>query len=185
VVNQPNPNRSVFATRTISLADHCRISPNNTEDWETVGNRAGDPSDSRILEGQSCANLNETGLSCGPAISRVRDEPVSFPGRKVFLTWDDPGLPVGPNNSYITSSTAGQPAFVAWVSQLNLTYTPLTITGPNSGSSYQPPNEVFETDPAVNGTVFIALTDSDIYLTPFNLTLINPRVRALGLFNAG
>jgi len=68
---------------------------------------------------------------------------------------------------------------------LNLTYTPLTITVPNSGSSYQPPNEVYETDPAVNGTVFIALTDSDLYLTSFNLTMINPHVWALGLFNAG
>jgi len=162
-----------------------RISPNNTRDWEVVGNRTGDPSDSTIPEAESCVHLNEPGVSCDPAISSVRDEPLSFPGREVFLTWDDPGVPVGPNNSYVTSTTAGQPTFVAWVSQLNLTYTPLTITGPNSGSTYQPPNEVYETDPAVNGTVFIALTDSDLYLTPFDLTMINPHVRALGLFNAG
>jgi hypothetical protein len=92
---------------------------------------------------------------------------------------------VGPNNSYVTSTTAGPPTFVAWVSQLNLTYTPLTVTGANTGYTYQPPNEVYETDPAVNGTVFVALTDSDLFLTPFNLTLINPHVRALGLFQAG
>ena len=141
-----------------------------------VSNHTGDPSDSTIPEGEICVHLNETGVGCGPAISRLHNEPLSFPSREVFLTWDNPGLPVGPNNSYVTSTTAGQPAFVAWVSQLNLTYTPLTITVPNSGSSYQPPNEVYETDPAVNGTVFIALTDSDLYLTSFNLTMINPHV---------
>jgi hypothetical protein len=31
----------------------------------------------------------------------------------------------------------------------------------------------------------VAVTDSDLYLTPFNLTLINPHVRALGIFIAG
>jgi len=94
-------------------------------------------------------------------------------------------MAVGPNNSYVTSTTAVEPKFVAWVSQLNLTYTPLEVTGQNEGWSWQPPNEVYEGDPAVNGTVFIAITDSDLYLTPFNLTLINPHVRALGLFQAG
>jgi hypothetical protein len=103
----------------------------------------------------------------------------------VFLTWDDPGRAVGPNNSYVTSTTAKTPTFVAWLSQLNLTYTPLNVTGQNRGFTYQPPNEVFETDPAVNGTVFVALTDTDLYLTPYNLTMINPHVRALGLYQAG
>lgn len=130
-------------------------------------------------------HVNVTGYDCGPAISQDRNEPLSFPGRELFLTWDDPGLPVGPNNSYVTSTTAGTPMFVAWVSQLNVTYTPLDATGPNSGSTWQPPNEVFETDPAVNGTMFIALTDSDLFVTPFNLTMINPHVRALGLFQSG
>lgn len=74
---------------------------------------------------------------------------------------------------------------MAWLGQLNLTYTPLEVTGPNQGWSYQPPNEVFEGDPAVNGTVFLAVTDTDLYLTPFNLTLINPHVRALGIMHAG
>ncbi|OQD73032.1 hypothetical protein PENDEC_c017G02308 [Penicillium decumbens] len=170
VVNQPNVNR---------------INANTTQNWETVGNRTGDPSDSNLSSAESCVHVNVTGYSCGPAVSRDRSDPVSFPGRQVNLTWDEPGLAVGPNNSYVTSTTAGQPTFVAWLSQLNLTYTPLTATGPNSGFTYQPANEVFETDPALNGTVFIALTDSDIYATPFNLTMINPHVRALGLYQAG
>jgi hypothetical protein len=150
-----------------------------------VGNRTGDPGNSKILKNESCVHFNKTGYNCGPAIARDRNVPLSFPGREVFLTWDDPGLLVGPNNSYVTSTTAGQPAFVAWLSQLNLTYTPLNLTGPNSGSTYQPASEVFKTDPAVNGTMFVALTDTELYVTPYNLTMLNPHVRALGLYQAG
>jgi hypothetical protein len=170
VLNQPNPNR---------------ISPNDTRENEVVGPRQADPSNSTLPDSESCVNRNETGVSCSPAISRNRSEPLTFPGRKIFLEWDEPGMAVGPNNSYVTSTTAGEPKFVAWVAQLNLTYTPLTLTGPNQGWSYQPPNEVYVGDPAVNGTVFLAITDSDLYLTPYNLTLINPHVRALTLFLAG
>ncbi|KAJ9227576.1 hypothetical protein DTO169C6_217 [Paecilomyces variotii] len=170
VVNQPNVNR---------------ISPNNTADFEVVGNRTGDPSKSNIPEDQSCVHVNVTGYDCGPAISRVRNQPLSFPGREVFLEWDDPGKAVGPNNSYITSTTADQPEFVAWLSQLNLTYTPLNITGPNSGTTFQPAANVFDADPALNGTAFIAVTDTDLYVTPYNLTLLNPHVRALGLYYSG
>jgi len=170
VVNQPNPNR---------------WSANDTKAWEVVGNRTGDPSDSNIPSEESCVNLNVTGYGCGPAISRNRSEPLSFPGKMVNLTWDEPGLPVGPNNSYITTTQAGAPAFVAWTSQLNLTYTPLTLTGDNSGYTYQPASEVYQGDPAANGTMFIAITDTDLFLTPFNLTMINPHVVALGLYQAG
>lgn len=170
IVNQPNPNR---------------LSANDTAANEVVGNRTGDPSDSRINPEESCVNVNETGYSCGPAISRNRSEPLSFPGKLINLTWDEPGQAVGPNNSYVTSTSAGEPAFVAWVSQLNLTYTPLVLTGNNEGYTYQPAEEVYEGDPAVNGTIFVALTDLDLYLTAFNLSMINPHVRALGLYQAG
>jgi hypothetical protein len=110
---------------------------------------------------------------------------LTFTGRKIFLEWEDAGKAVGPNNSYVTSTTAGEPKFLAWVSQINTTYTPLEVTGPNQGWSWQPPNEVYHHNPAVNETVFVAVTDSDLYVTPFNLTLINPHVRALGIFIAG
>ncbi|KAH7042053.1 ferritin-like domain-containing protein [Macrophomina phaseolina] len=170
VVNQPNPNR---------------ISPNTTAAWETVGNRTGDPSDSNVPASDNCTQDTEIGYSCTPALHHDKFEPLSFPGRQVNLTWDDPGLAVGPNNSYITSTTAGEPTFVAWLGQYNLTYTPLTKTGANSGYTYQPASEVFETDPALNGTAFIAITDSDLFVTPFNLTMVNPHVRALGLYQAG
>jgi len=170
ILNQANPNR---------------ISPNDTKMNEVVGNRTSDPSDSKIPAEESCVNNNVTGYNCGPAISRNSSEPLSFPGKQVFLSWDAPGQAVGPNNSYVTSTSAKQPQFVAWVSQLNLTYTPLTMTGENSGSTFQPAGEVYQGDPAVNGTMFIALTDKNIFLTPFNLSMINPHVVALGLYQAG
>lgn len=170
IANQPNPNR---------------FSPNDTKLFEVAGHRIADPSDSTIPANESCVNVNVTGYGCGPAIARNRSEPLSFPGKQVLFTWDMPGLPVGPNNSYVTSTTAGAPTFVAWVSQLNLTYTPLTVTGENSGYTYQPAAEVFQGDPAANDTMFVALTDADIFLTPFNLSMINPHVVALGLYQAG
>ena len=91
----------------------------------------------------------------------------------------------GWNHQFQKSTSAGAPKYVAWVSQLNLTYTPLTTTSENSGYTYQPASEVYVGDPAVNGTMFVALTDSDLFLTPFNLSMINPHVAALGLYQAG
>ncbi|KAI9661187.1 MAG: hypothetical protein M1821_009514 [Bathelium mastoideum] len=170
VVNQPNIDR---------------FSANDTADYETTGDRTSDPGVSTIPSDESCENLNATGYGCEPGVSRNRSEPLSFPGRQVFFQWDDAGLSVGPNNSYTTSTSAGAPKYVAWVAQLNLTYTPLTVTGPNSGSTYQPASEVYQGDPAVNGTMFVALTDEYLDLSPFNLSMINPHVRALGIYQAG
>ena len=72
------------------------------------------------------------------------------------------------------------------MSQLNVTYSPLNLSGNNSGSTVQPDVQTFAGDPAVNGTLFIAITDSDIFLTPFNLSLINDHVVAgPALYQAG
>jgi hypothetical protein len=163
-----------------------RFSPNDTANWEVTGRRVADPSISTIPANQSCVNVNVTGYGCGPAIAHNRSEPLSFAGKKVFFEWDNKGQAVGPNNSYVTDSTAmNPPAYVAWVSQLNLTYTSLTLTGNNSGFTFQPAGDVYAGDPAVNGTMFVAITDSDLYLTAFNLSMINPHVVALGLYVAG
>lgn len=173
------------ALHVANQANINRFSPNDTANWERVGNRTSGPAISTIPQNETCINLNVTGYGCGPAIARNRSEPLSFAGKQVDLLWDVPGQPVGPNNSYVTSTSAGAPAFVAWASQLNLTYTPLTVTGPNSGYTYQPAGEVYQSKESVNGTTFIALTDTDLYLTPFNLSMINPHVVALGMYQAG
>merc|ERR1712099_100293 len=140
---------------------------------ERVDNRTSSPA-TWAEQDDSCINLNKTGYGCGPAITRNRSEPLSFPGKQVLLEWDTPGKPVGPNNSYVTSvsDVAGEPAYVAWAAQLNLTYPP-------NATVYENGQQI------VNGTMFIAVTDIDMPLTPFNLSMINPHVLALGVYQAG
>ena len=162
-----------------------RFSPNDTKDYEVAGRRIGDPASAEIPEEESCVHVNVTGYGCGPAIAHNKSEPLSFPGKKIYFEWEAAGQPVGPNMSYLTSSSAGDPKYVAWVNQLNLTYTDLTTTSNNSGYTYQPDAFVYEGDPIVNQTMFVALTDTDMPFTPFNLSMINPHVKALGLYVAG
>lgn len=173
------------ALHVVNQANINRVSPNDTSDWERTDNRTSSPA-TIPPQDESCINLNKTGYGCGPAISHNRSEPLSFPGKQVRFLWDAPGQAVGPNNSYVTSTTAGAPKFVAWVNQLNLTYTPLTVTGPNEGFTYQPAGEVYQHGQGVvNDTMFVALTDADLFLTPFNLSMINPHVVALSVYQAG
>ncbi|RDA89037.1 hypothetical protein CP532_0603 [Ophiocordyceps camponoti-leonardi (nom. inval.)] len=124
---------------------------------------------------------------CGPAVSRNGSVPLSYPGRKVLLRWDGPGQVVGPNNSYVTATNVREPKFAAWVSQLNVTYSPLLNVSTRDRTAYtlQPDVSTWDGDPAINGTMFLALTDLDLYVTPYNLTLINPHVAALAVYQAG
>ena len=161
------------------------VSPNDTADWERVDNRTSSPAITNISANESCLHLKKTGYDCGPAISQNRSGPLFFAGKQVRLEWDSPDQPVGPDSSYVTASSAGLPKYVAWLTQLNLTYTPLTLTGPNQGHTYRPAGEVYQSNELVNGTMFVALTDSDLFLTSFNLSMINPHVVALGISQAG
>lgn len=143
-----------------------------------------------------------------PAITpqQNRTTPISVPGQNVSFTYEAPGLSVGPNGSYITASSAtGAPAYVAWISQLNVTYSPFTATGNNSGYTIQPNGTVFpayfgesplvdetldlgkqpdnnpSADPIVNGTMFVALVDAIgpfTNVTAFNLTYLNSHIVA-------
>lgn len=172
VLNQPNP---------------ARINANRTRLGETVGRTASAPLNEKLVPAaDTCFNSSVVGEDCSPAITQNRSIPLSFAGRQVFLQWETPGKAVGPNNSYITATTAGAPAFVAWVTQLNLTYSALTLTGNNTGSTFQPNTSTYAGDPAINGTMFIAITDANLTLTPFNLSMINPHVVAgPALYQAG
>ncbi|CAJ2504064.1 Uu.00g114580.m01.CDS01 [Anthostomella pinea] len=163
-----------------------RVAPNNTaqDGSEQVGDRIGDPSVSNITCG-NCINATGTDENCGPAIAHNRSEPLSFPGKKVLFEWDPPGQAVGPNNSYVTATNAGAPAWVAWSQQLNLTYSPLTLTGNNSGYTYQPLGYVYGDDGIINGTMAVLITDLDLFVTPFNISMLNPHIVALGLYMAG
>ncbi|CAI4213073.1 unnamed protein product [Parascedosporium putredinis] len=171
VLNQPNPARV-----------------NGEEAWnETTGGYANTLSTKGIPEEELCVNSDEVGENCRAAVARNRSIPLSFPGRRVFLQWDEPGKPVGPNNSYVTSTEVKQPRFAAWVSQLNVTYTELrNVSAENrSGYTLQPGAYTWQGNRAVNGTMFLALTDQDLYVTPYNLTQLNPHVAALAVYQAG
>ncbi|KAE8131807.1 ferritin-like domain-containing protein [Aspergillus pseudotamarii] len=162
IENQPNPMR-INGSAAFS---------------ETVGGGVNSLNSTAVPIDASCVNSTTLGFSCYPAITHNRTLPLSWPGREVFLHWDEPARPVGPNNSYITSTSAGDPKYVVWVTQLNVTYSPLEMTSDNCGSTIQPDVQTYAGDPAVNGTMFIAITDSDPYLSPFNLSMINPHVVA-------
>ena len=162
-----------------------RYSPNDTaqDGSEQVGRRVADPSVSNITA--SCETANATGYNCQPSVAHNKSEPLSFPGKQIYLSWDAPGQAVGPNNSYVTSTSAGAPQFVGWSQQLNLTYSPLTVTGNNTGYTFQPEGFVYGNDGIINGTMAVMLTDLDLFVTPFNTSMLNPHIVALGLYVAG
>lgn len=135
---------------------------------------------------EACFNSTTVGTNCSPAITHNRTIPLSAPGMKVELMWEVPGKVVGPNLSYITSTQAKAPAHVAWVTQLNITYSILKVINSSYGTTIQPDLETYQGDPAINGTIFLAVTDTDLFVTPFNVSLLNPHVVAgPALYQAG
>ena len=190
ILNQPNPNlldgsRAYNQTLTSGMNTSNGMAASNST---SSGGHSTSSGGSSASGAYSCINSTTIGENCSPAITRNRTTPLSYPGRQVALRWESPGKAVGPNNSYVTSTSAGSPQFVVWVSQLNVTYTPLRMSGMNSstGTTMQPDMQTFDGDPAVNGTMFIAITDSDPFLTPFNISMINPHVVAgPALYQAG
>lgn len=112
-------------------------------------------------------------------------------GRRVELYWESPKSGLSDNGLYNSSvggliTEASRPSFVAWISQLNVTYTPLEVTGDGKGVTYQPGGNVFEDiyNPIVNDTMFVGITDTDLYVTPYNLSLLNDHIYAFGLYQA-
>jgi hypothetical protein len=171
ILNQPNPARI-----------------NGGDVWnETTGGYANTLSTKDIPPEELCVNATDKTLDCPAAISNNRSIPLSYPGREVFFQWDAPGQLVGPNNSYVTTTNVAEPKFAAWLSQLNVTYTPLLNVSLEDKTAYtiQPNVSTWKGDPAVNGTMFIALTDVDLFVTPYNVSAINPHVAALAVYQAG
>jgi hypothetical protein len=120
------------------------------------------------------------------AAINTQRESLTEAGRTVMFQWEAPGQNVSANSSYVTSvaNESATPAFVAWISQLNVTYTPLEITGDSMGQTQQPGGTVFEgiDNNIVNDTMFVALTDTDLYVTPYNLSLLNDHILAWNLY---
>lgn len=170
IVTQPNPART-----------------NGTAGYnETITAGTNTLNDTSVSPADACLNSTTVGENCSPAITHNRTIPLSYPGMSVELMWEAPGRAVGPNLSYVTSSAAGAPAYVAWVTQLNVTYSALNVVNSSYGTTIQPSLETYQGDPAINGTIFIAVTDTDLFVTPFNVSLLNPHVVAgPALYQAG
>ncbi|KAJ4287918.1 hypothetical protein N0V88_007538 [Collariella sp. IMI 366227] len=161
---------------------------NGADVWnETTGGWANTLSTEGIQDDQLCVNALDKTLDCPAAIANNKSIPLSYSGRQVFLKWDEPGQLVGPNNSYVTTTNVAEPKWAAWVSQLNVTYSALHEVNMLERTAYtiQPNVSTWIGDPAVNGTMFMALTDVDLFVTPYNVTMINPHVAALAVYQAG
>jgi len=170
------------ALKVLNQPNSARRNATQTPFNETTGFGPAAPG-SDVPAAESCLNTTETGFSCQASISQNRSIPLSYPGREVFLSWSNPGSAIGPNNSYTTATTAGAAKFLVWVSQLNVTYSAITnisvgADGENYGQTIQPDVSTYEGDPAINGTMFVAITDANITYTAFNLSMINPHVVA-------
>ncbi|EEB06535.1 fungal protein [Schizosaccharomyces japonicus yFS275] len=122
----------------------------------------------------------QNGTYMYPAAVSTNRTSMTVPGQSVSFIWETPGHGVGPNSSYVTTTSASQPRYAAWISQLNVTYTPLNMTGNSSGVAMHPSAYVFPnaTQQVVNGTAFVVLVDEAIPLTPYNLSIINEHVVA-------
>ncbi|WVN90225.1 uncharacterized protein L203_105461 [Cryptococcus depauperatus CBS 7841] len=153
------------------------------------------PAENPRIEWQIFPNLNvnnDANLLVDGYLAAITHNRTSLtePGRKVEFSWDMPGQMTSYNNSYNTSIggnvTDHTPKYVAWISQLNATYTELNVTSNNTGFTFQPGGNVFNNtdDGIVNGTMFVALTDSNPYVTPYNLSLLNDIIIAWGEYQA-
>ena len=117
---------------------------------------------------------------------------VAQPGRQLELQWEMPGQAVGPpEQNYTTDKNPelGDPAFAAFIHQLNVTYTPLeNIDAEAMTATIVHPEFKMFNEPhgmGINGTVFLAITDTDLPVTPYNLSLLNDHIHAFGPYFAG
>ncbi|GAA5868466.1 hypothetical protein JCM1840_007006 [Sporobolomyces johnsonii] len=98
--------------------------------------------------------------------------------RSIHFTWEQPGKTTGYDGLFTTSTVAGAPKFLAFIDQLNVTYSPIyNVSNMTNGlmSAYAnvPNSTVFPPQPQVVNSAFVSLVDDDIFLTPYNLSLIN------------
>ena len=117
---------------------------------------------------------------------------VTHPGFKLDLSWEAPGQSVGPpEQDYKTSKNPelGDPKFVAFIHQLNVTYSPLNDIDTNAftATTIHPDFKMFDeaNGMGINGTVFLAITDEEVNVTPYNFSLLNDHIHAFGPYYAG
>ncbi|GAA5866785.1 hypothetical protein JCM3774_001800 [Rhodotorula dairenensis] len=107
-------------------------------------------------------------------------------GRRVDLYWEELGKTVGYDDLYKTESVAGEPKFLAFFDQLNVTYAPLQGVDmiKRVAHAFVPNATVFPTQPQVVNTAFVALVDKDLSVTVYNAANLNNHTLAVGLYQA-
>ena len=131
------------------------------------------------------------GLAAGGAAISHNISALTATGDELQFTYDQPGKTQGPYNQKTMAGphTHGdKPRYAAFISQLNLTYSPLYDVTSTSAKVKVPGGNVLPVGGKgiINGTMFVSLTSQDPYLTPANLSLINSyTVAGPALFQAG
>ncbi|BFZ53524.1 conserved fungal protein [Savitreella phatthalungensis] len=152
----------------------------------------------RTTNGPSIVSPDNTTEIFNGSLSVTYNRTISEAGRNVTFSFDAPGLSVGPNGQYLTSASVTTPAFIAWTSHLNTTYTPFYQTSNSTGWTIQPNytilpsyfqngtlaqgarslsnSVVIATQPQVAGTMFVTLVDAiapTLGLTSFNASMLD------------
>jgi hypothetical protein len=136
-------------------------------------------------------NATTAGLAAGGAAISHNISALVHTGEELQFTYDQPGKTQGP---YKQKTMAGphtfgeKPKYAAFISQLNLTYSPLYDVTSTSAKTKIPSGYVLPVGnkEIINGTMFISLTNKNPHLTPANLTLINSyTVAGPAIFQAG
>lgn len=122
-------------------------------------------------------NPNLTSEGYQSAVSTNRTAFITPNVTELYFQYDAPGMNVSYNNSYQTvvgaNVTNNVPTHCVFINQLNATNVPFNATGNNTGSCIVPGGFVFGDDQIVNGSLFTALISEDVYVTPYNLSLLN------------
>ncbi|KAI5816477.1 stress response protein Rds1 [Pyronema omphalodes] len=180
ILNNPNATAESNSTDSSSSNSTDSSSSNSTShSTDSNSNSTSTDSTDSSSSNSTSTDSSSNNTTYPPAITHRRPE-LSSPGSVVHFLYEPPGQAVGPNMSYITSTSAtSPPQFAVWLSQLNVTYTPLFNVSGNEAYTNQPNLTLFsDLNQVVNGTVFVALTDLDLYVTPHNVSLILPHVVA-------
>ena len=91
------------------------------------------------------------------------------------MYWEELGKTVGYDGLYKTESVAGEPKYLAFFDQLNVTYAPLegVDMANRVAHAFVPNATVFPTQPQVVNTAFVALVDADLSVTVYNSSNLN------------
>ena len=124
------------------------------------------------------ANLTAPGIPS--AISTNRTAFVTPGVTSIELSYEAPGKQVSYNASqpYITALgknvTQTDNLTCVFIAQLNATNVPFQRTGNNTGNCLVPEGTLFsDSNNIVNGSNFLLLASEEIYVTPYNLSLLD------------